>query len=94
MILVKLEQHSNTKSPILVTLPGYEAVTGRAGYADWYKKDIKLQILGPVGDVVSEWVYVGAFIKSMTPDGLDWSNNGDAANITLNISYDYAVLSY
>lgn len=73
---------------------GYEAVTGRAGYADWYKKDIKLQILGPVGDVVSEWVYVGAFIKSMTPDGLDWSNNGDAANITLNISYDYAVLSY
>lgn len=72
---------------------GYESVTGRAGYQDWYKKDVTLQILGPVGDVVSEWIYVGAFITSMTPDKLDWKD-GETANIQLNLAYDYAVLSY
>jgi hypothetical protein len=29
---------------------GYESVTGRAGYSDFYKKDLTLNILGPVGD--------------------------------------------
>lgn len=73
---------------------GYESVTGRAGYQDWYKKDVTLQILGPVGDVVSEWVYVGAWIRDFTPDKLEWSNNGDTANISCTLVYDYAVLSY
>ena len=31
----------------------YESVTGRAGYSDFYKKDLTLQVLGPVGDIVS-----------------------------------------
>src|SRR6056300_832241 len=30
----------------------YESVTGRAGYSDFYKKDITLNLLGPVGDIV------------------------------------------
>ena len=40
----------------------YESVTGRAGYSDFYKKDLTLNILGPVGDVIGEWVIVGAFL--------------------------------
>jgi len=36
---------------------GYESVTGRAGYSDFYKKDITLNILGPVGDIVGEVDY-------------------------------------
>lgn len=72
----------------------YEAVTGRAGYQDWYKKDIVLNVLGPVGDVVSEWIYKGAFIANMSPEGYEWSNDGDPANVTLSLAYDYAVLNY
>ena len=40
----------------------YESVTGRAGYSDFYKKrPSTLDVLGPVGDIVSQWVIQGAF---------------------------------
>ena len=32
---------------------GHESVTGRDGYSDFYKKDVTIDILGPVGDIVS-----------------------------------------
>ena len=51
----------------------YESVTGRAGYSDFYKKDLTLNILGPVGDIVSEWVIKGAFITSMSQGDFDWA---------------------
>ena len=44
----------------------HESVTGRDGYSDMYKKDLTINILGPVGDIVSEWVIKGAFIKVVT----------------------------
>lgn len=72
----------------------YETVTGRAGYQDWYKKDIVLDVLGPVGDVVSEWIYKGAFIAELSPEAYEWSNDGDPANIQLTLAYDFAVLNY
>ena len=34
----------------------HESVTGRDGYSDFYKKDLTVNILGPVGDIVSEWI--------------------------------------
>jgi hypothetical protein len=34
----------------------HESVTGRDGYADFYKKDIIFNTLGPVGDKVEEWI--------------------------------------
>jgi len=42
----------------------HESVTGRDGYSDFYKKDVTINVLGPVGDIVSEWIIKGAFIKS------------------------------
>ena len=39
----------------------HESVTGRDGYSDFYKKDITIQTLGPVGDVVEEWILKGAY---------------------------------
>lgn len=72
----------------------YESVTGRAGYSDFYKKDIVINMLGPVGDVVSEWVYKGAFVVDMDPGALDWSNQGDPVDLTIKIAYDYGVLNY
>ena len=30
----------------------HESVTGRDGYSDFYKKDVSIEVLGPVGDIV------------------------------------------
>lgn len=71
----------------------YESVTGRAGYSDFYKKDLTLNVLGPVGDIVSEWVIKGAFITSMSQGDFDWSNS-EAAELSITVDMDYCVLNY
>ena len=71
----------------------HESVTGRDGYSDFYKKDLNLSILGPVGDVVSEWIIKGAFIKTSNFGSYDWSNQ-DAITIELGIGMDYCILNY
>jgi len=72
----------------------HESVTGRDGYADFYKKEVTYNLLGPVGDKVEEWTLKGAFPTSFDGGTNDWSNTGDPMNITLSISYDLAILSY
>ena len=72
---------------------GYESVTGRAGYADFYKKDITLNVVGPVGDIVGEWIVKGAFVQSSNFGQYDWSVD-DAVNIELVLSMDYCVLNF
>ena len=52
---------------------GYESVTGRAGYSDFYKKDVTLNVLGPVGDIVGEWIIKGAFVVSSNFGQYNWS---------------------
>jgi len=53
---------------------GYETVTGRAGYLDFYAKDITFNALDPVGNLVNEWVIKKAFIKSVSNFGSwDWA---------------------
>jgi hypothetical protein len=71
----------------------YESVTGRAGYSDFYKKDLTLNILGPVGDIVSEWIIKGAFIVNMAQGSFDWSSS-DTAELTISVAMDYCVLNY
>ena len=72
---------------------GYESVTGRAGYADFYKKDVTLNAVGPVGDIVGEWIIKGAFVQSSNFGQYDWSVD-DAVNIELTLSMDYCVLNF
>jgi hypothetical protein len=72
---------------------GHESLTGRRGYADFYKKDITIKIIGPPGDVVEKWVLKGALIASADFGDLDWSSN-DPNEISLTIAYDYAILEY
>ena len=71
----------------------YESVTGRAGYSDFYKKDLTLNILGPVGDIVSEWIIKGAFITTMSQGDFDWSNS-EVAELSITVDMDYCVLNY
>ena len=73
---------------------GHESVTGRDGYSDFYKKDLVLNVLGPVGDVVSEWIIKGAYAKSANFGDYDWSQGEAAASISLTIAMDYCVLNY
>jgi hypothetical protein len=72
----------------------HESVTGRDGYSDFYKKDIVLNVLGPVGDVVSEWIVKGAYVKTATFGDYDWSQGEAAATISLTVAMDYCVLNY
>ena len=71
----------------------YESVTGRAGYSDFYKKDLKLNILGPVGDIVGEWEIKGAFIQTANFGTFDWSVS-EQVDLTMTVSMDYCVLNY
>ena len=72
----------------------HESVTGRDGYSDFYKKDVTINVLGPVGDVVSEWIIKGAFIKDATFKGFNWDTEAEAQDITLNLGMDYCVLNF
>src|SRR6056300_538965 len=72
----------------------HESVTGRDGYSDFYKKDLTINVLGPVGDIVSEWVIKGAFIKSAKFADMNWDTDAEAQNITLGIGMDYCVLNF
>lgn len=72
----------------------YESVTGRAGYSDFYKKDLTFNVLGPVGDIVSEWIVKGAFIKAANFGDYNWDNDTAAQNLTLTIGMDYMILNF
>ena len=72
----------------------HESVTGRDGYSDFYKKDVVIDIVGPVGDIVSEWVLKGAFVKNAAFGDLNFDNDTAAQNITLTLGMDYCVLNF
>ncbi len=71
----------------------HESVTGRDGYADFYKKDIVFNSLGPVGDKVEEWTLKGAFIQAANFGDMSFESI-TPAEITLTLRYDYAILQF
>jgi len=72
----------------------HESVTGRDGYSDFYKKDLTFNVLGPVGDVVSEWIIKGALIQAASFGEYGWDNENTAVNITMTVQPDYCVLNF
>jgi hypothetical protein len=72
---------------------GHESVTGRDGYADFYKKDVTFNVLGPVGDKVEEWTLKGAYINDAQFGDMDFSDS-TAVEITLQLRFDYAILQF
>jgi hypothetical protein len=71
----------------------YESVTGRAGYSDFYKKDIRLEQLGPVGDIIGEWIIKGAYVSDANFGSHDWSSS-DFISISITVKMDYCILNY
>ena len=70
-----------------------ESVTGRDGYSDFYKKDVTINVLGPVGDKVEEWTLKGAWIQEANFGEMAWETN-EPMDITLTLRYDYAILQF
>lgn len=72
----------------------FESVSGRAGYADFYKRDIQLKLLDPVGTVVELWDIKGALIEKATYGDLSYEDDAKIQEISLTLRYDQAVLQY
>ncbi len=71
----------------------HEHVSQRAGYADFYKRDIQLKMLDPYGAVVELWDIKGAWIQAADFGELDYANT-EVADISVTIRYDLAVQQY
>ena len=71
----------------------HESVTGRDGYSDFYKKDVSIEVLGPVGDIVESWKLKGAWIQAANFNDLDFASS-DPAEISVTVRYDYAILEF
>jgi len=71
----------------------FESVSGRAGYADFYKRDVQLKMLDPIGTVVELWDIKGAFLTAADFGSLDYGAS-DPSEISLTIRFDNCVLQY
>jgi hypothetical protein len=71
----------------------HESVTGRDGYSTQYKKNIQLQQLSGLGEVIEEWNLYGCYLQTVNFGTLDWSAE-DVVTIEATLNYDYAFLSF
>jgi hypothetical protein len=71
----------------------FESVSGRSGYADFYKRDCQLKMVDPIGTVVELWDMKGAFIKSADFGSVDY-NGDDPLGISLTLRMDSCVLQF
>ena len=71
----------------------YESVSGRAGYADFYKRDIQLKMLDPIGTVVELCDIKGCLLTNINFQTLDY-NSDDVQMIDMTIKFDNCVLQF
>jgi hypothetical protein len=72
----------------------WESVSGRAGYADYYKRDLQLKQLDPIGAVISIWDVKGAFIKTSNFGEWNYASGAEPVELTASLRYDNATLLY
>lgn len=71
----------------------HESATGRDGYSTFYKKDIILQQLSGLGEIIEEWQLKGCYLQDVNFGSLDWSTE-DVVMIEATLNYDWAFLSF
>lgn len=71
----------------------YEPLTGRSGYATFYKKDITLKLLDPQGAVVELWDLTGVWPMDINYGDLDYASS-DNVEITCQLRFDNATLQF
>ena len=60
----------------------------------FYKKDLTINVLGPVGDIVSEWIIKGAMITDASFGDYSWDDVDAAQELTMTVQPDYCVLNF
>ena len=71
-----------------------ETVSGRSGYADFYKRDCQIKLLDPVGTVVELWDMKGAQITSVDYQSLTYEDESAPMTIAMTLRYDNCVLQF
>ena len=71
----------------------FESVSGRAGYADFYKRDCQLKLVDPVGTVIELWDIKGCFLTSAGFGDVSYEDGG-MMEVALTIRFDNCVLQY
>jgi len=72
----------------------FESVSGRSGYADFYKRDCQIKLLDPVGTVVELWDMKGAFITAANFGDLSYEATSAPVDVSLTLRYDNCVLQF
>lgn len=71
----------------------HEQVSGRGGYADFYKRDIQIKVTDPVGNIIQQWELKGAFPTEVNYGELNYEGS-DLGEITVQIAFDTFCLSF
>ena len=71
----------------------HETISGRDGYAAFYKKNFNLISLDPVGAAVEKWEIRGAFCQEATFGEYDMASS-EVMNIDITIRMDECILRY
>ena len=71
----------------------FESVSGRAGYADFYKRDCQLKLVDPVGTVIELWDIKGAFLTNAGFGDVSYED-GAPMEISMTLRFDNCVLQY
>lgn len=72
----------------------YESVSGRGGYADFYKRDIQIKVLDPVGTPIQLWDIRGAFLTETNFNDMSYDSTAELSEIALTIRYDACILQF
>jgi hypothetical protein len=71
----------------------HEFISGRAGYAAFYKKDFNLKSLDPVGAVVEDWEIQGSWVQGATFGDLS-HDAAEPTEIEITIRMDNCILKF
>jgi hypothetical protein len=70
-----------------------EYISGRSGYSDFYKRDIVIKVLDPIGNVINRWEIRGAFLTDAN-FGEFSHESAEVQEIQLSIEYDVAYCTH
>ena len=71
----------------------FESVSGRAGYADFYKRNLQLKLLDPVGNVIEQWDMTGVFPTEINFGDLTYED-GTPVEISCTLRFDLCAHQY
>ena len=71
----------------------YESVSGRSGYADFYKRDLQLKMLDPIGTVVELWDIKGALLTAADFGSLSYESD-EIMKVSITMEVDNCVLQF